>query len=180
MLSIVRFAPINLHVAALVAMVGTIKNQFEKDINQLQFKYYEQDFTTKHISPERRSTDTTPPLHSSFADERITLNKSSRWPPTRTSGFLLMWAVAFHVPFIDCTSSLPQDTIPAGPWSCSGRTAHTRYTSTWISSSYTRCRVVPACVAHRSLCVQSPVSRLVFIPCTNARSHGVLLNTLLL
>jgi len=69
---------INLHVAALVAMVDTIKNQFEKDINQLQFKCYEQDFTTKHIPPERRSTDTATPLHSSLADERIALNKSSR------------------------------------------------------------------------------------------------------
>jgi hypothetical protein len=76
MLSIVRFAPINLQVAALVAMVGTMQNQLEEDINQLQFKRYKREFTAKHISPERRSTDTATPLHSSFADERITLNKS--------------------------------------------------------------------------------------------------------
>lgn len=50
--------PINLQVAALVAMVDTMKNQLEKDKNQLQFKCYEQEFTAKHISPERRSTDT--------------------------------------------------------------------------------------------------------------------------
>jgi len=126
---------------------------------------------------------TATPLNSSFADERITQNKSWRRPCSRTSGFLRMWAVAFHVLFIDCTGSLPQENNPGR--SMVGLRSDCAYAvlNTWISSSmflvssHTRWSVAVSCIVHRTLCVQRHVSRLVFIDCSNASSHGVVLNT---
>lgn len=58
MLSIVRFAPHQLTCRCSCSHGGYNEKQLEKDINQLQFKCYEKEFTAKHISPECRSTDT--------------------------------------------------------------------------------------------------------------------------